>query len=560
MKVKVFVALVVGIAIGFAGGWIGGTSSSSTGQVVVAQPAELGGAPAAQKDAPGKSPLPNRPDGVRSLRDRKLNRFKDKRGVADGSAARPPKPTEDPQAVYKFPVDDSPVIGPLNAKVTIIEVSDYECPYCVRGHDTMKALMAQYPDDVRVVMKQNPLGFHKHARMAAMAALAAGEQGKYWQMHDKLFESTKAKIELKRERLDELAREIGLDMTRFAQALDSEKFAEQIRREQQMSVSRGARGTPAFFINGRKLSGARPIDQFKAIIDEELAKADALLAKGIAAENLYAEIIKDGAEKPVLLPGASEPVNPFMGIGPAKDVPVPATSPAKGPADAKVTLVEFLDFECPYCASSAKDMDELLKLYPDDLKVVFRHQPLPFHKNAKVAAQAAMAAHAQGKFWEMEAKLFENAKALSEEKIEALAAEIGLDLPRFMKDWKSAEIERLVSADMEEGRRLGASGTPTFFINGRTLVGARPIGSLRQVIDEEIAKAAKGSGAAAAAPATAAEGAPQAIQPAKAVGHAAPARPQKIFRNKAVKKASQPAKAADGAAPATAGKAADEVK
>lgn len=534
MNIKVFVALVAGVAIGFAGGWIGGTRSSSAGQVVVAEAAKAGES-ALDKASPRQDRRLKRRerDGERGLRERKIERFKDRRGLADGKQARPPKPIDDPQAVYKFPVADSPFLGPANAKVTIIEVSDYECPFCVRGNDTMKALLEQYPNDLRVVMKQNPLGFHKHAKGAAMAALAAGEQGKYWQMHEKLFESTKQKIQLTRERLDALAKEIGLDMTRFAQALDSEKFADQIKQEQQLAISLGARGTPAFFINGRKLSGARPIDQFKEIIDEELAKADALLAKGVAAENLYAEIIKDGAERPVLLPGAREPANPFMGIGPVKAVSVPETSPAKGPADAKVTLVEFLDFECTHCANSAKDVSELLKLYPNDLKVVFRHQPLPFHKNAKSAAAASMAAHAQGQFWQMEAKLFENFKSLSEEKIEALAAEIGLDMPRFKKDWKSAEIERLVTADMEEGRRLGASGTPTFFINGRTLIGARPIGSLREIIDEEIAKAAKGdapvvaaeSGNAAkdVAPMKAAKGLKLRSRPGDAAGAAAKA-------------------------------------
>ncbi|MDR0965672.1 MAG: thioredoxin domain-containing protein [Myxococcales bacterium] len=498
MSNKVFVTLSVALALGFAGGWFAKTMATSTtssqtdaGASAAVAPQAQGNADRGQAFKERRLKRRDRGDGEAGMRDRRAERLKDKQG--DGSKpVRPPnKPTEDPNAVYKFLVGDSPVHGPATAKITLIEVSDYECPFCVRGNDTVNELLKLYPNDLRVVMKQNPLSFHKYAKDAATAALAAGAQGKYWQMHEKLFESTKTKTPLTRERLDALAKELGLDMGKFSQALDSDMFAAQIKQEQQTAVALGARGTPAFFINGRKLSGARPIEHFKALIDEELKKADALLAKGIPADKLYEEITKDASQRVVLLPGAVEPSNPFMGTGPAKDVPIPTSSPTLGPDNAKVTLVEFLDFECPYCANGAKDVLELAKLYPNDLKVVFRHQPLPFHKNAKAAAQASMAAHYQGKFWAMEQKLFDNMKSLSEEKIEALAAEVGLDMARFKSDWKSADTEKLVAADMAEGKRLGATGTPTFFINGRTLVGARPIGSLREIIDEEIAKAAK---------------------------------------------------------------------
>ena len=180
---------------------------------------------------------------------------------SQGDAARP-----------QLPIGDSPVIGAAKAKVTIVEISDYECPYCVRGNDVMKQLLAQYPNDVRVVMKQLPLSFHRHARQAAMAALAAGEQGKYWQMHDRLFESTRARIKLTRERLEALAQEIGLDMARFRAALDSEKFAAVIASDARLAKAIGVRGTPAFFVNGIRVNGAQPVEKFKAIIDAELAK------------------------------------------------------------------------------------------------------------------------------------------------------------------------------------------------------------------------------------------------------------------------------------------------
>ena len=190
---------------------------------------------------------------------------------APQKASAPQAAAQSASARPQLPIGDSPVIGAARARVTIVEISDYECPYCVRGNDVMKQLLAQYPNDVRVVMKQLPLSFHRHARQAAMAALAAGEQGKYWQMHDRLFESTRARIKLTRERLEALAQEIGLDMARFRAALDSEKFAAAINADARLAKALGVRGTPAFFVNGIRVNGAQPVENFKAIIDAELA-------------------------------------------------------------------------------------------------------------------------------------------------------------------------------------------------------------------------------------------------------------------------------------------------
>ena len=166
-------------------------------------------------------------------------------------------------------------------------MTDFQCPYCSRANTTMKQVKETYGDDVRIVVKQNPLSFHQHAHLAAQAALAAHEQGKYWEMHHKLFENTKA---LERPSLEKYAQELGLDLGRFKAALDSQKHKDQIDAEQRMAVSLGAGGTPSFFINGRKVVGAQPLERFKQVIDEELKKADALLAKGIKAEDLYAEV------------------------------------------------------------------------------------------------------------------------------------------------------------------------------------------------------------------------------------------------------------------------------
>src|SRR5690606_16614226 len=187
-----------------------------------------------------------------------------------------------------------------------------------------------------------------------------------------------------------------LDMKKFREALDSGKFRERILEEQKLYTSRGARGTPGFFINGRLVSGAQPFEAFKRVIDEELKRADEMLKKGTPRDQLYAKLIEGGrtsAAQPQQARAEAEPSKPVF-------VSIPEDAPTKGPKDAKVTIVAFSDFECPFCARANPTLQQILDTYKDDVRIVFRHLPLSFHRNAKPAAEAAMAAHEQGKFWE----------------------------------------------------------------------------------------------------------------------------------------------------------------
>ena len=132
----------------------------------------------------------------------------------------------------------------------------------------MKELQKEFPGQVRIVFKHNPLPFHQDAQLAAEATLAANEQGKFWEYHDKLFENQKA---LKRENLDQYAKDLGLDEGKFKKALDEGKFKNPIDADKKLAQQVGARGTPAFFVNGRPLSGAQQKDAFAKIIREEIA-------------------------------------------------------------------------------------------------------------------------------------------------------------------------------------------------------------------------------------------------------------------------------------------------
>lgn len=158
-------------------------------------------------------------------------------------------------------------------------------------------------------------------------------------------------------------------------------------------------------------------------------------------------------------------------------------SPVKGPKDARVTIVEFSDFECPYCAKGKEVVEQILQAYPKDVKVVFKNLPLPFHDQAKPAAQAALAAGKQGKFWEMHDKLFDNQRDLNSDFYEKAAKELGLNVDQFKKDMQSEEIVKQVEADTKLAEKHGIQGTPGFFVNGVAVKGAYPFEHFKKIID-----------------------------------------------------------------------------
>ncbi len=163
-----------------------------------------------------------------------------------------------------------PAKGPAAAPVTIVEFSDFQCPYCSRVNPTLKQVEEKYGDKLRVVFRDFPLvQIHKDAAKAAEAGECAHEQGKFWEMHDRLF-ANQSKLQV--EALKQTATEIGLDAEKFNQCLDSAKYASEVQQDVDEGARYGVTGTPAFFINGRLLSGAQPLEAFTELIDEELSR------------------------------------------------------------------------------------------------------------------------------------------------------------------------------------------------------------------------------------------------------------------------------------------------
>jgi protein-disulfide isomerase len=402
-------------------------------------------------------------------------------------------------------VGKSPIRGKASALVTIIEFADFQCPFCGRAALTLKQLAADYGDKVRFVFKHNPMPFHPRAEPAAeLALLARAEKGDkaFWAAHDLLFAKEcigragapdrqacmdaggtwiDHQTRLEDADLGDYAKALGLDPSRVKAALASKKYEAVILDDEELAEDVGAVGTPIFFINGRKLNGAQPIEKFRAMIDEEIAKANDLVKKGVAATSVYDKLQQASDAKGIELERKTVPP------------PTPA-NPSRGPASAKVVVQMFGDFQCQYCRKSWPVLSELERAYPGKIRVVWRNLPLPMHKDAALAAEAAMEAFRQkgdAGFWAMADVLYASDAPGSLERpaLDGYAAKIGLDTAKFASALDGNTHRAEVDADAKLAEGASIHGTPTFIVNGYLVAGAQRLTRFRKVVDRVLAEA-----------------------------------------------------------------------
>jgi len=263
------------------------------------------------------------------------------------------------------------VVNNSKARVTIVEFFDYQCPFCLKTNPAVEEAIKHYPGNVRLVLKNLPLSIHPDSALAHQAALAAGEQGRFWEMHDLLF-ANHNKIKLPD--LVLYAQQLHLDVPRFQKALESGRFHQVIDDDAAMARGLGITATPTFFINGQQLTGQQSVERLNAAIDEALNPGrSAIAAARVTIDKLNL-----------------------------------ARAPVRGQAQAPVTIIEFSDLQCPFCARVTPTLRELMKQYPDQVRWVFKSFPLGFHADSPLAHAAALAAQRQGKFWEMHDLIFAN--------------------------------------------------------------------------------------------------------------------------------------------------------
>ncbi len=197
----------------------------------------------------------------------KLEKIEKDIAAKPAAPAAAQRPQIDPNKVYEIPVGNSQVRGPKGAAVTITMFSDFQCPFCAQSAPVIEQVLAAYPNDVNFVMKQFPLRqIHPQADPAARAAIAAGKQGKFWEMHDELYKNVR---NLSPESIKGMAEKLGLDMKKFEADQNSDEAKKQVEEELALGAKSDVRGTPSFFVNG-KIAQNRTLDGFKAQVDAEL--------------------------------------------------------------------------------------------------------------------------------------------------------------------------------------------------------------------------------------------------------------------------------------------------
>lgn len=412
------------------------------------------------------------------------------RVAAEKAAAPAPAPEPADTKVYRVPIAGSPVSGPADALVTIVEFGDFQCPFCKRVQATLRELESRYKGQIRIVFKNNPLPFHEHAMPAAELALEArrehGDKG-FFEVGAALF----AADNMEDADLLAIAKTAKLDLGRARAALRKTSDAS-IDRDQMLAMDFSADGTPHFFINGRRLAGAQPVEEFVNLIEPALAQAKELVASGVAPSGVYDKIMATAAGPPEL---DKKPIPPLT-----------ARNPSRGPLTAPIVIHEFGDFQCPFCKRVEATLHDLDRVYPGQLRFVWHNMPLPFHQYADAAANAAMEAFAErgpAGFWAMHDLLFDNqdkADGLVRGSLENYARRVGLDAKRFGAALDGSTHRAEIDADQKLANSEGITGTPAFVINGYFVSGAQPLPMFRRVIERALDDNKKQRGPAARTP------------------------------------------------------------
>jgi protein-disulfide isomerase len=402
-------------------------------------------------------------------------------------------PSEDAAAVPISP--HNPTWGSRTALVTIVEFEDFQCPYCMRVQATLQALRYKYgPTDLRIVWKNNPLSFHQNARPAAVVGAAVFElagNDAFWKFHDTVYAR---QSDMTQDNFERWAAEAGVsDVSALHEGIVADRWVDPVDADTREGASAGVQGTPSFFINGVFINGAQPFETFVKTIDDERAKAEAKIAEGTPRERVYAEMARANHVKPTPKEAAEAREDSTTVF----KVPI-GTSPVRGTLQALVTLVEFADFQCPFCARVEPTIQALREKYGDKLRIVWKNEPLPFHRAAEPAAEAAMAVRAlkgDAAFWEAHDALFASQKGLpvgDPPDVDAIVGVMGLKgdaAEKVKRAIAGRAYQKVVDDDQAVAEDFQANGTPHFFINGRRLVGAQPQERFEKIIDEEIDKA-----------------------------------------------------------------------
>jgi len=277
------------------------------------------------------------------------------------------------------------------------------------------------------------------------------------------------------------ARRGALDLVIGDRLIDREAEARGVSREELLATELPARTLPATdqevqmaYDRNRQALGGRTLEEVRS----EIVAAIEGQRPAQALRQYMAELRRQ-ADDVVLTPQALDP--------PRQQVEFLPDDPSRGPADAAVVLVEFSDFQCPFCQVAAGTLEELFDRYEGQVRFIYKDYPLPSHPQAFKAAEAGNCAHEQGKFWEFHDKMFASQEALEVPMLNSYALELGLDAPRFAICLEEGRYTQRVREDLRTGQEYGVSSTPSMFINGRPVLGSVPLEVFDEIIRDELA-------------------------------------------------------------------------
>lgn len=362
-----------------------------------------------------------------------------------------------------------PTLGPETAPVTIEIFSDFECPYCAMAQRNLDELDRRFPGKIRRVYRAFPLSGHPNAMLAALMAESAHAQAKFWPFYRALF----SQAPLNPEKLWDLAKAQGLDLSLLKRDLDTLAHASRVQRDLDLAKTLGVNATPIFYVNGRRVEGSSSLPLFTHYIDQELR-----VAQGLSADKgtVYTQLTQHG----------------YTGIALAPEPPSIHLShegaPQRGPKDAPVTIVAFTDFECPYCIKGQAELRAALSAYPNQVRLVFRHMPLPFHTQGQKAAKIAVLAQREQKFWSFHDAVFAHQGALDDESLLAMAQKIGINKDTALAAMldQDGSLGAIIQKDLDLAASLGLRGTPAYVVAGRIKKGVQPELTLRLAIAREL--------------------------------------------------------------------------
>jgi protein-disulfide isomerase len=332
-------------------------------------------------------------------------------------------------------------------RVEIVLFTDFQCPFCAQLAQSFRELQSKGVEGVHTTVrfKHFPLSIHPAAPLAHQAALAAGEQGKFWEMHDLLFANPFA---VKQDDLERYALRLGLNLDRFREDLDSYRLKKLIEADKAEGERLQVQGTPTFFVNGKRYLGIHSFDQLKQIVQDEQRRM-----------HIMSEI--------------------------------PDNMLSLGPADAPVTLEFFADLQSPVSRPALEVLDRLIRKYSSRVRLQFRNFPLAFHPQAPLAHEAAMVAASQGRFWEFARYILDHQDSLREQDLIALAERFGFDVEKFAEMLRQHRYAMRVEADLEAGGKREIRGSPVIFVNRNRLDGVPSLERLVELVESELAALAK---------------------------------------------------------------------